>query len=134
MMPDFLLDTNHLGPALEAGSAVRRRIVDLRKAGNRIGICVPVLCEFEIGLQQVRKPVALRKSLARFLAEIRLWPLDAEAARLYGSIFLELRSKGRVLSQVDMMVAALAKRMGLVVATSDGDFKALPEIRTENWL
>ncbi len=32
-----------------------------------------------------------------------------------------------------MMVAALAKRMGLTVATSDGDFAALPEIRTENW-
>src|SRR3954469_2761464 len=132
-MPDFLLDTNHLGPALESDSAVRKRILELRKAGNRVGVCVPVLCEFEIGLQQVRKPLALRKSLARFLAEVRLWPLDAETAKLYGSIFLDLRSKGRVLSQVDMMVAALAKRMGLTVATSDGDFAALPEIRTENW-
>lgn len=34
--------------------------------------------------------------------------LDVETARHYGEIYLQLRNRGRVLSQVDMMLAALA--------------------------
>jgi predicted nucleic acid-binding protein len=33
-----------------------------------------------------------------------------------------------------MMLAALARFMDLTVLTSDRDFEALPDIRTENWL
>lgn len=33
------------------------------------------------------------------LHQVRLWPLNANTARLYGAIYLELRRQGRVLSQ-----------------------------------
>lgn len=32
------------------------------------------------------------------------------------------------------MVAALARQMKVKVLTTDRDFEALPEVRTENWL
>ena len=38
-----------------------------------------------------------------------------------------------MLSQVDMMLAALARQKDLTLATSDRDFEALPDVRTENW-
>jgi tRNA(fMet)-specific endonuclease VapC len=68
------------------------------------------------------------------LARVRLWPLEREVAPEYGDVFRELRSHGRVLSQVDMMLAALARRMDLTLVTTDHDFDALPDLRTENWL
>jgi predicted nucleic acid-binding protein len=46
----------------------------------------------------------------------------------------ELRAKGRVLSQVDMTLAALARRMQLVLLTTDRDFEALPDVQVENWV
>jgi predicted nucleic acid-binding protein len=33
-----------------------------------------------------------------------------------------------------MMLAALARQHRLVVLTTDGDFKALPDLRVENWV
>jgi tRNA(fMet)-specific endonuclease VapC len=60
--------------------------------------------------------------------------LDAESARLYGAIYNELRQKGRVLSQVDMVLAALARQHKLVVLTTDHDFEALPDLTLENWV
>jgi predicted nucleic acid-binding protein len=39
-----------------------------------------------------------------------------------------------VLSQVDMMVAALARQLDLTIATSDQDFTALPDVPNENWI
>jgi predicted nucleic acid-binding protein len=51
----------------------------------------------------------------------------------YGEIYRELRRVGRVLSQVDMMLAAMARLSKWTSLTSDRDFEALPDIRTENW-
>jgi predicted nucleic acid-binding protein len=77
---------------------------------------------------------AFRSALQRLLGRVRLWPLERETARFYGTIYQELRERGRVLSQVDMMLAALARQMNVTVATADRDFEALPDIRTESWL
>lgn len=132
-MAGFLLDNNHLGAAIARVSTVRERIAEFHRAGHRFGTCFPVLCELETGIQQTKHPAAYRRRLSHLLAHVRLWPIDREVARVYGEIYLELKARGRVLSQVDMMLAALAQLMNLTVLTSDRDFEALPDVRTENW-
>lgn len=133
-MNGHLLDTNHLGEAIKPVSRVRERIEQGRRSGIRIGTCVPVLCELEAGFQPVGRREAYRHALQRLLARVRLWPIEREVARLYGEVFQELRSRGRVLSQVDMMQVALVRLMDLTLVTTDRDFEALPDVRTENWL
>jgi tRNA(fMet)-specific endonuclease VapC len=133
-MVGVLLDTNHLSEALRPVSRVRDRIGQLCLQGVRIGTRVPVLCELEAALPTGERGEAYRGALQRLLARVRLWPLEREAARQYGAIFQELRRRGRVLSQVDMMLAALARRMDLTLVTTDRDFEAIPDLRTENWL
>jgi predicted nucleic acid-binding protein len=133
-MAGFLLDTNHLSDALRPVSRVRDRIGQLRHVGARVGTCIPVLCELEAALPSGERGGAYRRALLRLLGRVRVWPLEREAAHRYGEIYRELRKLGRVLSQVDIMLAALARQMDLTIATTDGDFEALPDIRTENWL
>jgi tRNA(fMet)-specific endonuclease VapC len=100
----------------------------------KIGTCIPLLCEIEAGIQQVQRPDAYRQNLADLLRQVRLWPMDLRIAREYGEIYNDLKRRGRVLSQVDMMVAAMARQMRLTVVTMDQDFAALPDLPTENWL
>lgn len=133
-MGGYLLDTNQLSEAIRPVSRVRERIAQERSAGVRIGSCVPVLCELEAGIQSLAKRDAYRRTLDRLLARVRLWPIGREVALTYGYVFQELRARGRVLSQVDMMLAALARVMDLTIVTADRDFEALPDLRTENWL
>jgi tRNA(fMet)-specific endonuclease VapC len=132
-MSDYLLDCNHLSRALRKVSAVRERIHQGRRAGHRFISCYPVLCELEAGIQQTPKPEENRRRLGQLLRHVRLWPLDSETARLYGKIYIELRDKGRVLSQIDMVLGALARQHKLIVLTTDRDFEALPDLRVENW-
>jgi tRNA(fMet)-specific endonuclease VapC len=129
-----LLDTNHLGHAMTPVSAVRDRIVDLRTRGEKVGTCIPVLCEIEAGILQVSQPERYRESMRRLLLQVRLWPLDGDTARGYGRLHQDLKRRGRVLSQVDIMLAALAQQMDLTLVTSDRDFEAVADLRTENWL
>ena len=134
MKDGYLLDANHLSTAVTRNSSVRQRIEQARITGSRFGTCVPVLCEVEAGVQQVSRPDEYRDNLRRLFRYVSVWPLDLETARLYGEFHQKLRKKGRVLSQVDTMIAALAYQMGLRVLTTDRDFEALPEIHRENWL
>jgi tRNA(fMet)-specific endonuclease VapC len=130
----YLLDTNHLSKAVSSGSLVQRTIAELRASGLKIGTCVPVLCEIEAGIQQVRQPDEYRRDLDAVLRQVRIWPIDRSTARIYGEIWIDLKRRGRILSQVDMMLAALARQMNLTLVSSDQDFVALPDIATVNWL
>ena len=132
-MADYLLDCNHLSAALRKVSPVRERIHQERRAGHRFISCHPVLCELEVGIQQTPKPEENRRRLAQLLRHVRLWPLDAETTRLYGAVYIELRHLGRALSQVDMLLAALARQHRLTVLTTDRDFEALTDLHFENW-
>ncbi len=132
-MPRYLLDTNHLSAAVRPGSVIRQKIREHRERGARIGTCVPVLCELEVGASQVKDPQLYRKILRRFLTRIPLWPLDERTARIYADIYHDLKRQAKVLSQVDMMAAALARQMKLTILTTDRDFEALSWLRTEDW-
>jgi tRNA(fMet)-specific endonuclease VapC len=88
----------------------------------------------EAGILASQRQAQNRRALRRLLRELRVWPVDHETARFYGGIYADLRKQGRVLSQVDMMVAALARQMDLVVVTTDQDFQWVSGLQTENWM
>lgn len=134
MTAGFLLDTNHLSAAIKPASPLRHRIQWVRQMGGRVGVCVPVLCELEVGFQGLRDVPYYRRVLARFLGKLRVWDLDAGTARHYGEVFSQVRRQGRVLSEVDMMLAALARQMNLTLLTSDRDFEIFGDLSVENWL
>lgn len=133
MKARFLIDTHHLGAALRDVSGIRKRILSLRKAGARVGTCMPVICELEAGLQKTRDLVINRRILREILSEARVWPVDYAVACEYGVLFHHLRDKGRVLSQVDLMLAAMARVMHASVVTTDHDFGAVDNLKTESW-
>jgi tRNA(fMet)-specific endonuclease VapC len=133
-MPGYLIDTNHLSAAIRRVSPVRDRIQQLNRSGVRLGTCIPVLCELEVGIPRAADQDNYRRRLQNVLNSLRLWPIEEDLSVIYGTIFHELRSQGRILAQVDMMLAALARVGKLTVLTADRDFEALPDIRTENWL
>jgi len=118
-MADYLLDCNHLSASLRKVSEPRERIHQARKLGHRFITCYPVLCELEAGIQQTAQPIENRKRLTQLLRQIRVWQLDRTTTEHYGSVYLELRRKGVVLSQVDMILASLARQHKLVVLTTD---------------
>ena len=50
------------------------------------------------------------------------------------SLYQELREPGRMLSQFDLLIAAIARQQRLVVLTADADFQPVARLKTENWL
>lgn len=133
-MKGRLLDTNHVGHAVRRGSVVLDRINVEQRIGSRIGTCVPVLCEIESGRLNVAQPEVYRRRLHVLLTKILIWPLTQATADHFGEIDQDLRRRGRTLSQIDIMLAALCRELDLTLVTTDKDFAALPWLKTENWI
>ena len=133
-MNRYLLDTNHLSAYLDRQPALEQRIDAALRAGDRFGICLPVLCEYRAGIRLSRR---YRQNLARLqvaLARFRLWPSDEQTAAEFAKLFQELRSAGRMLSQFDLLLAAVARQYKLILLTADQDFRPVSRLRVENWL
>jgi predicted nucleic acid-binding protein len=130
----YLLDTNHLSAYLDRQPALIQRVEAALRAGDRLGICLPVLCEYRAGIRLGRR---YQQNLARLrtaLAIFRLWPTDEQTAGEFAVLFQELRSTGRVLSQFDLLIAAVARQYRLTLLTADQDFQPVGRLHIENWL
>ncbi|TVS16075.1 MAG: type II toxin-antitoxin system VapC family toxin [Planctomycetaceae bacterium] len=133
-MRRYLLDTNHLSAYLDRCAPLEQRIDDALKAGDRVGLCLPVLCEYRAGIRLGRR---YQRNLARLhhaLGILRIWPMDEGTAVEFAELFRELRSVGRVMSQFDLLIAALARQHGLILLTADRDFEPVSGIKVQNWL
>jgi tRNA(fMet)-specific endonuclease VapC len=82
-----------------------------------------------------KKPGAAKLRLAaeNFLAGIAVLPWDSAAARAYGPLRAEQERKGRPLSVEDLMIAAHALSLGLVLITNDQAFRFVEGLKTEDW-
>ena len=59
-------------------------------------------------------------------------PLTDADWRQAAQFWADTRSTGKQLSDVDLLVAALAKRLDAIIISNDDDFDALP-VKRENW-
>ncbi len=133
-MNRYLVDTNHLSAYLDRQPEITQRIDAALRGGDRFGICLPVLCEYRAGIRLSQR---YRQNLARLqaaLAIFRLWPVDEQTAAEFATLFQDLRSAGRMLSQFDLLIAALARQGKLTLLTADQDFQSVSNLRLENWL
>ena len=130
----YLLDT---GPALDFlfhRKGVDVRVQDARRSGAKIGICLPVLAEIVAGLEASDSRERSWEIARRTLEKLVCWPFDKKAAYEYGRIFAELKRHGRVIQQIDMMIAAIAFSLGnCTVVSSDSDLTVVPGLTVQNW-
>jgi predicted nucleic acid-binding protein len=130
----YLLDSNHLSAYLGRKAALEKRVDEALRAGDRFGICLPVLCEYRAGIRLSRRH---RQNLARLQAALgifRLRPADESVAAVFAEIFQELGSAGKMLSQFDLLIAAVTRANKLTLLTADSDFKPVSGLKVENWL
>jgi predicted nucleic acid-binding protein len=53
---------------------------------------------------------------------VRMWPIDLATADRYAAVYHEMRKAGRALSQVYILLAALARQLNAILLTTDQDF------------
>lgn len=133
-MNRYLLDTNHLAAYLDRKPNLEHRIDSAIKTGERLGICLPVLCEYRAGIQISKRRSQNLSRLQSALSVLRIWPADETTGAHFAAIFEELRAAGTMISQFDLLIAAITRHYGLTLLTADRDFQVVAGIKIENWL
>jgi tRNA(fMet)-specific endonuclease VapC len=125
----FLLDTGSAGDYIHRRRGVYERARVAIMAGHRIGIGVPVLAELWFGVENSRSREKNADKLRRVLPELIVWPLFETAAEEYGRIAARLKSIGRPIGKIDMLIAAIALSLGnTTVVSADSDLAVVPNL------
>jgi tRNA(fMet)-specific endonuclease VapC len=133
-MKRYLLDTNAVGDFLNHRHGIPQRVHDARTRGIIIGTCEPVVAELYFGVENSATRDENLKRLRSGLRRIKCWPLTREASEEYGRLALALKRVGRVIGQIDILIAAIAISLGdCTVVSHDKDMLAIPGLPVENW-
>jgi predicted nucleic acid-binding protein len=128
----YILDTNAISDYIKQFEPITARIKQAIRDGHILYLCKPVEYEVLRGLIKAnaeRQRQIFEKDFAPQLTPLPLTDMDWwQAAQFWA----EARNAGKQLSDVDLLIGALAYRLNAMIVTNDNDFDALP-VQHENW-
>ena len=132
-MSGYLLDTNIVSDLIRNPSGdAARRLAQLET--QDIYTSIIVASELHYGCAKKGSPKLLARVKA-LLEIIQVLPLEVPSDLVYGQIRAELESLGQPISANDMLIAAHAQTLGLVLVTDNTqEFSRIPNLVLENWL
>ena len=132
-MSGYLLDTNIVSDLIRNPSGdAARRLAQLET--QDIFTSIIVASELHYGCAKKDSPKLLARVKA-LLEIIQVLPLEVPSDLVYGQIRAELESLGQPISANDMLIAAHAQTLGLVLVTDNTqEFSRIPNLVLENWL
>ncbi len=127
----YLLDTNAASYAInKKNAAVDRHLAKVPM--EELGISAVTEGELRYGAARSRS-AALQSTVEQFLLGVTVLPWDSEAARQYGELRSTLEREGKVMGSLDMMIAAHALALDLILITNDRAFGRIKKLKTEDW-
>jgi tRNA(fMet)-specific endonuclease VapC len=131
----WLLDTNTIIHALNGVLSVRRRLNEVEEQGEILTSAV-VVGELIYGAESSARCEENRENIRRKLERVRVVPLDAEIADRWGTLKAQLRVRGRMKADIDLLIAATALAEEAVLVTDDAALLVgdIPGLTVENWV
>lgn len=132
---DYLLDTNVISYLVEQRESVLSRLRRMNPA-YRLHTCAIVEGELLYGIEKA--PLARRESLAIDIAEtmsdVDVLPVDSASAEAYAKARHYLQSRGRIILDNDIWIAAVAIANDYTLVSHDSAFTRVPGLKLEDWL
>jgi len=107
----------------------------LAKLGpGEVAMSLVTYCELIYGCLKSREAAAALAGIEKLRAIIPVAPMDTEVAMCFGRIRAGLEAKGTPIGAYDLMIAAHAMSLGLILVTNNvREFSRVEGLRIENW-
>ncbi len=132
-MVSFTLDTDIVIEALRGNDKVMRKMNDLP---IETSICVTGLTVYELykGVFSIGER-RREQEVEEFIDQAEVLQLDAYIEKKAGEIYADLRKKGELISDADILIAATVLANDSVLVTNNTDhFRRVKNLKIENWL
>jgi tRNA(fMet)-specific endonuclease VapC len=131
----WLLDTNTLIHALNGVQRVRDRLNAVPDS-DQIVTSTIVVAELIYGAECSARRAENRQSIRDKLRQIEVVPVTLAIAERFGVVKAQLRSRGRLKADFDLMIASTALELGATLVTDDGPLLGgdVSGLLVDNWL
>lgn len=131
---DYLLDTNTVTALIKQDERVTSKIRAIDDQG--LAICVSVITDYEITRGLFASHAAKKLQAYKLLrAQFRIIWLDQLAiSEKAANIYADLKERGLLIQDNDILIAATAFCAHLVLVTNDKHFSRISALAVENWL
>jgi tRNA(fMet)-specific endonuclease VapC len=113
----YLLDTDWSIDYLHRVDRIVQRLGELTEEG--IGLSIISVAELYEGVFHSTGPQRNERELLEFLGNLSIIQVDVETSRIFGSERGRLRRAGRLISDLDLLIAATALRHDLTLLTNN---------------
>ena len=101
---------------------------------GEIGVTAITVAELQFGVAKSQQIQRNRSALLRFLAPLEIVPFAAPASEHYGLIKANLRRSGKMIGELDCLIAAQALALDIPIITNNtSEFQRVPDLKLENW-
>ncbi|MDA9271877.1 type II toxin-antitoxin system VapC family toxin [bacterium] len=128
----YLLDTNIVSHFIKNTGRVYSKITSLPM--SELGISAITEGELLFGLAKKPEATQLKMLVHELLIRIDVLPWDSTITGCYGTLRANMQSKGHILGNLDMLIAAHALALNLVLITNDRAFSQVEGLKTEDWI
>lgn len=133
-MMKYMLDTNICVYAIKRDPVgVYQKLIEHLDEG--ICISAITLAELEHGVYKSARIENNAENLTKLTRYISVSPFDSLGALEYGKICAYLQKSGTPIGTMDMLIAAHARSLGLIIVTNNvREFERVPDLTIENWV
>ncbi len=127
----YLLDTNVCVDILAGNREMDEQLSRLERV--RVYTSAVVVAELAYGALRSVSPERELTRVKQLMRDLPVVHFDTRATLYYGAIKADLASRGQLLEDNDLHIAATALARGLILVTHDKAFERIPELKIEDW-
>jgi tRNA(fMet)-specific endonuclease VapC len=129
----FLLDTDTCVYLLNGNPSLKKKVEEVGVFS--LAISNSVLAELYFGAYNSKKVEDNLKRINLFKKNLTILSDSEESALRFGKIKADLRSKGKIIEDFDILIASIAIVNSCILITNNTDhFERIDDLQIENWL
>ncbi|MBD2597141.1 type II toxin-antitoxin system VapC family toxin [Nostoc spongiaeforme FACHB-130] len=99
-----------------------------------VGVSSITVAELKYGVAKSQQQEKNSNALLQFLLPLEIVDFNQASATIYGSIRNDLESRGVIIGAMDLLIAAHALSLGVILVTNNiREFSRIPHLLLENW-
>jgi tRNA(fMet)-specific endonuclease VapC len=128
----YLLNTNTVRYVIKGSFPhVRERLAEVPI--REVGTSVITEAELRFGVARLPRAAKLGTVVEEFLRRIEVMAWDSAAAQRHGRLRAVLEEQGDPMGNMDLMIAAHALAVGVILVSNDPVFRRVKGLRVEDW-
>ena len=133
-MTGYLLDTNTISADLKLDQRVTRKLAILNKEEKKVVFTTINYFEIKRGLLAANATRKL-KVFDNMCQQYKILGIDDRRVLDKASeIYADLKRRGELIPDTDILIGAVALHHDLIVVTNDDHFQRIHDIQLENWI